>query len=212
MAFGGSLDAEDGLIPLSALQHHLFCPRQCTLIHVEQQWAEDGATTEGRILHERVDSGHGETRPGIRITRGLALRSFALGVSGRADAVEFIGRPPIPFPIEYKRGKPKAHRADEVQLCAQAICLEEMLGCEVPEGALFYGQTRRRVRVMFEPDLRSLTERIAREARANIVSGTTPLPVLMPGCRVCSLQDLCRPHRLERAPQVQGWLLRQIED
>ena len=212
MGLGGSDDVDDGPIPLSALQHHLFCPRQCALIHVEQQWAEDGATAEGRILHERVDSDRGETRPGVRVARGLALRSFALGVSGRADAVEFVGRPPVPFPIEYKRGKPKRHRADEVQLCAQAICLEEMLGCAVPEGALFYGQTRRRVGVTFGPDLRSLTERIAREARANIAAGRTPPPVLMPVCGACSLKEICQPRRLEHAPAVQGWLLQQIEN
>ena len=139
-----SPEVEDALIPLSALQHQLFCPRQCALIHVEGLWAEDGATAEGRILHERVDAGRPERRPGVRIVRGLALRSLALGVSGIADVVEFSGRPPRPFPVEYKRGKPKAHRADEVQLCAQAICLEEMFGGEVGEGALFYGTTRRR--------------------------------------------------------------------
>ncbi len=119
--------AEDALIPLSALQHHLFCPRQCALIHVEQLWAEDAATAEGRILHEAVDAGGLESRPGVKVVRSLQLRSSAIGVAGRADAVEFRGRPPAPFPVEYKRGKPKAHRADEVQLCAQAICLEEML-------------------------------------------------------------------------------------
>ena len=123
-----SPEVEDALIALSALQHQLFCPRQCALIHVEGLWAEDGATAEGRILHERVDAGRPERRPGVRIVRGLALRSLALGVSGIADVVEFSGRPPRPFPVEYKRGKPKAHRADEVQLCAQAICLEEMFG------------------------------------------------------------------------------------
>ncbi len=132
----------DELVPLSALQHHLFCPRQCALIHVEQVWAEDAATAEGRLLHERVDAGGAETRPGIRVERGVALRSVRLGVSGRADVVEFHGRPPVPFPVEYKRGKPKPHRADEVQLCAQAICLEEM-SATGPAGALFYGTTRR---------------------------------------------------------------------
>ena len=111
-------EAGDDLIPLSALQHHLFCPRQCALIHVEQVWAEDAATAEGRLLHERVDAGGGETRPGVRVERGVALRSDVLGVSGRADVVEFHGRPSVPFPVEYKRGKPKPHRADEVQLCA----------------------------------------------------------------------------------------------
>ncbi|WBV41603.1 CRISPR-associated protein Cas4 [Pseudoroseomonas cervicalis] len=141
--------AEDGLIPISALQHHLFCPRQAALIHVEGLWAEDSATAEGRLLHERVDAGGAETRPKVRVVRGIALRSFALGVTGKADAVELRGRPPVPYPVEYKRGKPKAHRADEVQLCAQAICLEEALGVSVPEGALFYGTTRRRQVVSF---------------------------------------------------------------
>ncbi len=97
-------EAEEALIPLSALQHHLFCPRQCALIHVEGLWAEDAATAEGRILHDRVDAGQGETRPRVRIARGLAIRSLALGVAGRADVVEFHGKPPRPFPVEYKRG------------------------------------------------------------------------------------------------------------
>lgn len=140
------------------------------------------------------------------------MRSVMLGVSGRADAVEFVGRPPQPFPVEYKRGKPKAHRADEVQLCAQAICLEEMLGTPVPEGALFYGQTRRRVRVAFDAALRALTARVAGEARANIAAGFTPSPVVIPGCRACSLQNICRPGRLEKAQSVGPWLLRQIGD
>ena len=202
--------AEDSLIPLSALQHHLFCPRQCALIHVEQQWAEDGATAEGRILHERVDSARGETRPGVRIARGVALRSLALGVSGRADVVEYVGRPPRPFPVEYKRGKPKAHRADEVQLCAQAICLEEMSGHDVPDGALFYGQTRRRMAVAFDLPLRALTAATALAARANLMAGRTPPPIPMPGCRLCSLHDLCQPDRLADPPQVTDWLRKQI--
>lgn len=205
-----SEDAEDGLIPLSALQHHLFCPRQCALIHVEQAWAENGATAEGRLLHARADAGRPETRPGIRIARGLALRSFALGVAGRADVVEFPGRPPRPFPVEYKRGKPKAHRADEVQLCAQAICLEEMFGGVVDEGALFYGETRRRMRVVFDAALRALTARVAAEARANIAAGHTPAPVAIPGCRNCSLADLCLPAPLQAPPSVGAWLARQL--
>lgn len=204
--------AEDGLIPLSALQHHLFCPRQSALIHVEGLWAEDGATAEGRLLHERVDAGQTETRPGVRVARGIALRSLALGVAGRADAVEFRGRPPQPFPVEYKRGKPKAHRADEVQLCAQAICLEEALGVPVPEGALFYGTTRRRQAVHFDEALRALTARVAEEARCNILAHHTPPPVLTPGCRVCSLHDLCQPERLQAPPPVAGWLAGQLRD
>ncbi len=206
----GQQGAEAALIPLSALQHQLFCPRQCALIHVEQQWAEDAATAEGRLLHERVDAARGETRPGVRIARGVALRSLALGVSGRADVVEFIGRPPRPFPVEYKRGKPKPHRADEVQLCAQAICLEEMLAVEVAEGALFYGQTRRRVTVAFDAVLRRLTAETAAAARGNILAGRTPPPVPMPGCRSCSLQTVCQPNRMQAPPAVAGWLLAQI--
>jgi CRISPR-associated exonuclease Cas4 len=201
---------EDALIPLSALQHQLFCPRQCALIHVEGLWAEDAATAEGRILHERVDSGQQETRPGVRIARGLAIRSLALGVAGRADVVEFRGKPPRPFPVEYKRGKPKSHRADEVQLCAQAICLEEMCGGEVPEGALFYGVTRRRTTVIFDDGLRALTARVAQAARANIAALRTPPPVRTPACRRCSLADLCQPDRLEKSPKVARWLAAQL--
>lgn len=203
---------EDALIPISALQHHLFCPRQCALIHLEGLWAEDGATAEGRLLHDRVDAAPGETRPGVRIARGIALRSLALGVSGRADAVELRGRPPVPFPVEYKRGKPKAHRADEVQLCAQAICLEEMFGAPVPEGALFYGQTRRRVVVAFDEGLRALTAEIAASARAMLASGATPPPRRIPGCRRCSLEELCQPARLEKPPRIARWLSSQIGD
>jgi CRISPR-associated exonuclease Cas4 len=208
--------AEDALIPLSALQHYLFCPRQCALIHVEQIWVEDAATAEGRLLHERADAGGRETRPGIRIARGLALRSLALGVSGKADVVEFHdarqGRNGRPFPVEYKRGKPKAHRADEVQLCAQAICLEEMFGAEVPGGALFYGVTRRRLAVTFDAELRGLTARVATDARAMLAAGRTPLPVKTPACRRCSLEPSCQPGRLERPPSVSRWLAAQLRD
>lgn len=202
--------AEDELIPLSALQHHLFCPRQSALIHVEGLWAEDGATAEGRLLHERVDAGRPETRPGVRVARGIALRSLTLGVAGKADAVEFRGRPPQPFPVEYKRGKPKAHRADEVQLCAQAICLEEAFGVPVPQGALFYGTTRRRLPVLFDETLRALTVRTAEEARGNILARHTPPPRLFPGCRACSLHDFCQPERLQAPPSVTGWLAAQL--
>lgn len=207
-----ALASEDDLIPLSALQHQLFCPRQCALIHVERLWAENAATMEGRILHEAVDAGVPETRPGVRIVRGLALRSFALGVSGRADVVEMRGaRPATPYPVEYKRGKPKSHRADEVQLCAQAICLEEMFRIDVPEGALFYGQKRRRTPIAFDGGLRELTASVAAAARANILAGTTPPPHLTPACASCSLNALCQPKRLEQPPEVTAWLRRQLD-
>ena len=205
-------EAEDALIQLSALQHFLFCQRQCALIHLEQLWAEDAATAEGRLMHARSDAGRAESRPGVRIARGLALRSFALGVSGRADVVEFHGSPPRPFPVEYKRGKPKSHRADEVQLCAQAICLEEMFGQPVPEGALYYGETRRRLAVAFDPGLRALTADVASAARAMLSEGRTPPPRYTKACVRCSLLELCQPRALERPPDVARWLARQLAD
>ncbi len=205
---------EDALVPVSALQHHLFCPRQCALIHVERIWLEDGATAEGRLLHERVDNGKPDRRAGVRTVRGLAIRSLALGVTGKADAVEFhgVGVAARPYPIEYKRGRPKAHRADEVQLCAQAICLEEMFGHAVSEGALFYGETRRRAVVAIDADLRALTHRVAANVRTMIAANHTPPPVLMPGCKRCSLAEVCRPQRLERPPTVARWLAAQLAD
>lgn len=205
-----SPEVEDALIPLSALQHFLFCPRQCALIHVEGLWAENAATAEGRVLHERVDAGGFDSRPGLRTLRGLQLRSLALGVAGRADAVEMRGFAAQPFPVEYKRGKPKAHRADEVQLCAQAICLEEMFDVAVPQGALFYGVKRRRTPVTFDAELRALTAQVAAQARAMIAADSTPAPVRIPGCRQCSLEEACQPGRLEKPPAVSRWLAAQF--
>lgn len=158
---------------------------------------------EGRLLHEAVDAGLGESRPGVRIARGLAIRSFALGVAGRADVVEFRGAQP--FPVEYKRGKPKTHRADEVQLCAQALCLEEMLHCAVPEGALFYGERRRRHAVVFDAELRTLTGEIAHATRQMIKDSRLPAAKLTPACRKCSLEPLCRPAQFERPPRIDAW-------
>ena len=205
---------EDFLVPISALQHYLFCPRQCALIHVEQQWLEDGATVEGHILHERVDRGGADRRDGVRTVRSLTIRSLALGVIGKADAVELHGRPPNlrPYPIEYKRGRPKAHHADEVQLCAQAMCLEEMFGVEVPEGALFYGQNRRRTVLRFDDELRALTANTAAAVREMLAQGRTPPPVPMPACRRCSLEQLCRPGTIAACPKISRWLARQIAD
>ena len=197
-------------MPVSALQHYLFCSRQCALIHVERIWAEDGATAEGRILHNRVDGGRPDRRGGVRTVRGLTLRSFALGLSGKADAIEFHGT--TLYPVEYKRGRPKSHRADEVQLCAQALCLEEMFGGSIPEGALFYGQTRKRLVVAIDAELRALTIRISTEVRAMIAETRTPAPRAMPSCRRCSLAVSCRPKTLEKPPAVRRWLARQLAD
>ncbi len=199
---------EEELLALSALQHLVFCPRQCALIHIEGVWSENALTAEGRILHEQADSEQGETRGGVRIARGLPLRCLRLGLSGKADVVEFR-RPDgpsqgcrlegfegrwLPMPVEYKRGRPKRDPSDKVQLCAQALCLEEMLQTEVPSGALFYAATRRRQEVEFDPELRRLTESLSQELHRLIANGVTPRFERMPKCRRCSLQHACLPH------------------
>lgn len=208
----GSGDESDA-IPLSALQHYLFCPRQCALIHVERQWAENRLTAEGRILHEAADVPAGVSRREVRVVRGMPVASVALGVAGIADVVELrrAGTHWQPYPVEYKRGRPKAHRADEVQLCAQALCLEEMFRTTVSEGALFYGQTRRRAVIAFDDALRALTRTVCRETRTMIEQGRTPPPVWEKRrCEACSLLDLCRPKVMEHPRAVRTWLARQI--
>ena len=205
-------DSEDELEPLSALQHLLYCPRQCALIHNEQLWAENQFTAEGRLLHERVDAGGREQRDGVIVERRVPIRSFRLGVSGIADVVE-IHDHNRPFPVEYKRGRPKAHRADEVQLCAQAICLEEMLNVSISEGALFYGRTRRRKIVVFDTELRELTERIAYELRQMLSKRETPPPEYAARkCNSCSLLDLCQPLNSRRKNAVNRVLVDAIEN
>lgn len=201
----------DDFLPLSALQHYLYCPRQCALIHVEQEWEENALTAEGRLLHERVDQPGRGRRDGVRVLRSLPLLSRRLGLSGTADVVEVRGRQP--FPVEYKRGRPKSHRADEVQLCAQALCLEEMLGVPVPEGALYYGEERRRTPVPFDDALRALTEETAAEAWAMVASGQTPPPLHdARKCGRCSLAERCQPAALSARPGAADWLRRQLRE
>lgn len=204
---------EDDILPLSALQHYLFCPRQCALIHVERQWQENSLTVEGRLLHDTVDTGGPEKRKGVRILRSLPLRSHQLGLGGVADVVELHGPKGHPFPVEYKRGRPKSHRADEVQLCAQALCLEEMFHTDIPEGALFYGEKRRRYAIALDGDLRTLTMQTARSAQAMIRGGITPAPEYeAKKCQSCSMLDLCRPRQLTRPTPVSLWLARQLAE
>lgn len=201
------MDIEHDPIPLSALQHWLYCPRQCALIHVERLWAENRFTAEGRLLHERTDRPKAERRRGTRTLTAVPIRSHRLGLAGIADVVEM--RDGTPYPVEYKRGRPKAHRADEVQLCAQAICLEEMFGVAVPEGALFYGEPRRHTRVTLDGELRRLTERVAAEAAAALAAGQLPRAQYeRRKCGGCSLIDACRPKAAGRS--AAGWLDRAI--
>lgn len=193
----------DNPIPLSALQHAVYCLRQAALIHIERVWAENRFTAEGRVLHDVThEAGERKGRRGVRRVTGLALACRRLNLAGVADLVEFSAGPEgeIAFPVEYKRGKPKRHRADEVQLCAQALCLEEMTGRPVPEGALFYGETKRRVVVPFDAELRQLTEDTARAFGALVAEGVTPPPVWRAErCRACSLIDLCRPKAMGKS-------------
>lgn len=201
---------EADFIMLSALQHYLFCPRQCALIHLEQQWAENRYTAEGQVLHERADSKKSETEGGVRIVRTLPLSSHQLGVTGQADVVEFHADGTV-FPVEYKRGKPKKNRCDEVQLCAQALCLEEMLNINIAEGALFYGKRRRRTGVAFDDELRELTQHVIHQVHGLLVSGVTPAASYEPKCDQCSLLNICLPNSCAKGRSVKRYMQRMLE-
>ncbi|NLB68151.1 MAG: CRISPR-associated protein Cas4 [Lentisphaerae bacterium] len=221
---------DDQLIQLSALQHLIFCERQFALIHIEQVWDENRLTAEGRVLHESVDQAGSESRRDVRQATAVRIKSHRLGLIGMMDMLEFhrasnadtpdisslAVRLPrsadlwIPFPVEYKRGKPKDHRADEVQLCAQAICLEEMLNVEIKHGALFYGQPRRRADVTFDSTLRNLTAAAAQHAHELIAQGTTPVANYTPKCRSCSMNDSCQP-QVKPNNSAKAWLDKEIE-
>lgn len=203
---------EDQLLPISALQHLLFCERQCALIHLEQVWSDNLFTAEGNLLHERTHEGPDESRPGVRITRGLPVRSLELGLSGQCDVVEFHDDSRKVVVVEYKRGKPKSHAADEVQLCAQALCLEEMLHLHVESGALFYGKRRRRTDVHFDETLRALTCDSAQRLHALITASITPPALREKKCESCSLLDLCMPDALRFRRGAAAWFEHQLQD
>jgi len=203
---------EDQLLPISALQHLLFCERQCALIHIEQVWSDNEFTAEGNLLHERTHEGPDESRPGVRIRRGLPVRSYELGLSGQCDVVEFHEDPKQVVLVEYKRGKPKSHLADEVQLCAQALCLEEMLNRRVESGALFYGKRRRRTDVIFHDALRALTRVSARRLHELIASRITPLAAREKKCDSCSLLAICMPEALRLRRGAAAWFERQLRE
>jgi len=206
---------EDDLLPISALQHLAFCPRQWGLIYLEGLWDDNTLTAQGSQMHRRVHEAPGETRGDVRIARGLPLRSLRLGLSGVADVVEFHayrGPPDAsacalsglhglwkPFPVEHKRGRPKPGPCDAVQLCAQALCLEEMLTVRIPSGALFYGARRRRTDVEFTADLRRHTEELAALLHQLQDAGRTPPPRPGPACRNCSLNNTCLPKAAGRS-------------
>ena len=213
---------EEQWLLLSGLQHFRFCRRQWALIHIEQQWAETERTVDGTLMHQRAhDRDRKEVRDGAVITRGMSVFSARLGISGACDVVEFYPDPegvPLsgragrwrPFPVEYKRGAPKPHDADELQLCAQAMCLEEMLCTAVPDGALYYGEPRRRTEVDFTPALRQEVRALLEEMHALYVRGSTPKVKPTKGCNACSLKGLCLP-KLMRSKSVSAYLRSAME-
>ncbi len=209
------------MLPLSGIQHFVFCRRQWALIHLEGQWAENLRTVEGTLLHGRAhEDGSRERRGDVLTVRGLAVYSTRLGLNGQCDVVEFHANGagiPLrgeeglwqPFPVEYKRGAPKSGGEDRMQLCAQGMCLEEMLCCQIPEGALYYSQTRRRERVAFTLELRAQVEAMAAEMHDYARRGYTPRAKPRKGCAACSLQEICLPG-MKRAPSAAAYLAEHI--
>lgn len=224
---------DEQLLPISALQHLLFCERQCALIHVEQLWLENRLTAEGQQLHKKAHSGRPDTRAGVRTTRGLALVNVSLGLTGFADIIEWEPPPQKSrsitladalrtatpeeralwrvTPVEYKRGRPKADDCDRVQLCAQALCLEEMLSISIPAGAMFYGETRRRDPVEFTTELRETTTRAAARLHEIIDQRLTPPAIKEPKCRNCSLINLCLPSVTSHTRSARAWIDRMFD-
>lgn len=196
---------DDDLLPISALQHYAYCPRQFALIHIEQVWEENYFTADGRRLHERVDAGFAEQRRGVRYERAVMLLSQHYQLSGKMDLLEVHdGDPTRYFPVEYKRGKPKLADWDRIQLCAQALCIEEMRGVAVEEGAIWYWEARRREAVRMDDALREATLSAIESAHAVRASGVTPAPIEdKKRCRACSLIDICQPDRFRRDRSAQ---------
>ena len=214
---------EEDYLQLSGLQHYAFCRRQWALIHVEQQWAENARTAEGRILHEKAhDSSIHEKRGSLLITRDMPVHSPTLGICGKCDVVEFHRDPSgfslsgqeglwLPYPVEYKRGEPKTADVDRLQLCAQAMCLEEMLCCSIPEAAIFYGEIRHRETVTLDDSLRSKVRVLLAEMHELYRRSHTPKVKPTKGCSACSLKEICLP-KLMKKNSVRDYLQKHMED
>ena len=214
---------EQDVLQISGLQHFAYCPRQWALIYIEQQWQENGRTTDGRIFHSRAHDGpEHELRGDLLVLRGLRVASERLGISGTCDVVEFHRDPQgvklasyeglwSAYPVEYKRGEPKSCNADRLQLCAQAMCLEEMLLCRIPEGSLFYGETRRREIVPLDDALRDEVIRMIGQMRKYYTANHTPKAKQTKGCNACSLKDICLP-RLPKLNDVSAYIQQSMEE
>lgn len=206
--------SEDDFIRLSALQHFVFCPRQCALIYIERVWEENLLTVEGGIMHEKAHKERIEHQKGVRIERSVFLRSEQLGLNGIADVVEFhktSSGDVQPFPVEYKHGKPKESDCDRAQLCAQALCLEEMLGVTISAGALFYGKTRHREDVGLSEELRNYTKTTVSRLREFLKAGKTPRPYFSKRCKSCSLVSVCLPQVIGGGISVETYLRKVLE-
>lgn len=213
---------EEEFLQLSGLQHFAFCRRQWALIHLEQQWAENERTVDGALLHANVhDPNNRESRGDVLLSRGVYVFSARLGVSGQCDVLEFHGDPRgialpgregawRPYPVEFKRGKPHPQSGDELQLCGQAMCLEEMLCCEIPRGALYYGEVRRRQTVCFTPELRRRVEEELEQMHALYRRGHTPRVRPTKACNACSLKTLCLPQLMQQR-SVSAYLCQDLE-
>jgi len=215
--------SEDDLLSISALQHLMFCERRCALVHIENVWEENIFTAEGHNLHDKVHDSAGESRNDLQIARSLRLVSYTLGLSGVADVVEFHkSKAGIKldgvrgywraFPVEYKRGKLKHDLSFEVQLCAQAICLEEMVDCSIEAGAIYYGKSRRRHDIQFTPTLRTTTEAAARKLHQLFDSQTTPKAKFEKKCKTCSFFEACMPKVTGVAKNINHYLAKALEE
>jgi CRISPR-associated exonuclease Cas4 len=205
---------EEDYLPISAVQHYIFCPRQCALIHIEQAWEENRLTVEGKHMHEKVHEARYESRGDVRYAYGLYIRSKRLGISGKADLVEFhreADKRWKPYPVEFKHGHTKMDDFDRLQLCAQAVCLEEMLVTVIPEGAIFYGQPRKREIVIFSPELRNCLEEAVIGLRSLITCGQTPPAEFASKCRSCSLLEYCLPILPKKENSVMRYLNREMD-
>lgn len=200
---------DDELLPISALQHMVFCERQCALIHVERLWADNALTVDGNLLHKKAHDNSHELIDGVRVARSLWLVSRRLGLVGQADIVE-LHRDGSVVPVEYKRGKPKRDLCDEIQLCAQALCLEEQLKTSIDRGFLFYGKRKRRTAVAIDESLRAQTGDVISRLRDMIDRQQTPTATRQPKCDNCSLIDLCLPDGQRFRTGVAAWNQRQF--
>jgi CRISPR-associated exonuclease Cas4 len=217
---------ENDFLPVSALQHLVFCPRQCALIHIEREWDENVLTARGRLEHERVDEGYKEFRRGRRQVSGLVIKSETLGLQGRIDVLEMDlvdekGSDNLPSfgvrgtwsmqPVEFKHGKPKESDCDRIQVCAQAICLEEMTGMRIVEASLFYRRIRRREEVVLDEDLRQKTVMFSKALHELFNSGLTPPPVYNKRCKSCSFLEKCIPNKMGKKNRYRDVLFKPQE-